>query len=94
MNTETTTGEIITTETHRYVIAPAWNRPDVYIADYQPLNPKTGKPWQRPHHLGCQWGDVTYDSDLNKNRPWYFSTVELARAAVQKQIEIFSKRKR
>lgn len=78
------TTETIRTDTHEFRIREGWTRKDCFEIDYRALNPKNGKPWQRFHIV--MTGDVPYDPDLNKYRMVYYSTIELAREAVAKQI--------
>jgi len=67
------------TERHQFYIEQGYGlHTDVFVADFRPLNPKTGKPWQASHRIvhGADVQIAGYD------RPIAFSTVELARAAV------------
>jgi hypothetical protein len=82
-----TTVETTKTATHIFWIA---TKGEFFSVWYRALNPKTGEPWQsqkRAEH-GADIAPGLWD------RPVAFSTLELARQAVEWQTERFAKARR
>jgi hypothetical protein len=63
---------------------------EAFVADFRPLNPKTGKPWQASHR-------ITRGADVQPGgfrEPQAYSTLEAAQAAIAwKQTELAQRRR-
>lgn len=71
------------TATHMFWIVADHRQVGTFEVQFQPLNPKTGKPWQASHR-------VTHGADVKPHgwdRPIAFSTIEGARAAMAWKID-------
>lgn len=69
--------EKVRTAKHEYTIGDRTYAPS-FLVTFQPLNAKTGEPWQATHR-------VTHGADVTPKgwaRPIAFSTIEGARASV------------
>jgi len=77
------------TATHEFRIINNHYRMGEFVVEFQPLNPKTCKPWQASHR-------ITKGADVEppgwEGRPNAYSTLELARDALVWQIDRFAKR--
>lgn len=78
--------EKVRTNTHEFSVSAAYG---AYIAEFQPINIKTGQPWQALHRIK-DGADVTPEG---WNRPIAFSTAEAAWAAVERKKEQLTKRR-
>ena len=79
----------IRTKTHEYTIDPGRSRAGIEVW-YQPLNPKTGEPWQalRRVEIGATITPPGW------HRPIAYPTIEAAEAAVAAQTAAFIRRGR
>ncbi len=80
------------TETARHVFwivdAPAWIAPGAFEVQVRPLNPKTGKPWQASRRVT---EGATVEAKGWEGRPQWFSTFELAKAALELKMKGMAK---
>lgn len=81
--------ETTRTETHEFYILPAYRGLEGFRAEYRSLHPKTGQPWQASKHL-IDGADIHPEG---YRCPVVYSTVELARAAVTRQIAKLASRR-
>ena len=77
--------------THAFwVVSSAVHYGDAFVAEYRPLHPKTGEPWQASHRIE-HGADVSLPSW--GGRLVAYSTVERARAAIEWQAARLTKRR-
>jgi hypothetical protein len=64
--------------------------PEAFTADFRPLNPRTGKPWQAAHRIthGADVCPTGYEA-----RPQAYSTLAKAQAALAEQQAKLAQRK-
>lgn len=80
---------ITRTETHEFTIRPSWYGGGAFDAEFRPINPRNGKPWQRSHRIE-DYADVTPKTGWD--RPVAYSTVELAQKGVEFRRAVLEKR--
>jgi len=84
------TTEKMRTGRHEFVISRCgYIEAEAYEIRFRPLNPKTGEPWQASHRV---IDGANIEPQGWAGRPCAYSTLDLARAARDRQIAKMAKR--